>query len=163
MINLMQLPQIILKEKLPLDSFQVSSVDSSLKIEPEFQQKLTQNWKEFVAEAESKGNSLWDGTYYRLENIDELNQGKKEFKFSELKYSTLRGITQEAIVNSNIFKQYPIYTCATAGLILTNDNFYVFGSRKDNTMHTQSMDFIGGGLQSDELTLNSGIDIQSNM
>ncbi len=86
-----------------------------------------------------------------------------DFKLSTIKYSTLRGLSTLAKDNPYIYDSCPTFHCSTVALIKTADNFYVFGSRNANTIHTQPMDFIGGGLQFDELEVNNGEDIEKNV
>ena len=66
---------------------------SSLNLTPEQQDNVNTNWKSFVEEANEKGNQPWDGTYYRLENIDQLKTDAKELIFSTIKYLQIRGLT----------------------------------------------------------------------
>lgn len=144
------------------DTFQIKKIDSTLNLTPEQKDNVNTNWESFVEEANKKGNQPWDGTYYRLENVDQLKNNTKELIFSTIKYSQIRGLTHNVDLSTLTKDSQPNHI-STGSLIQTTDGYFIFGERNKNTMSNSSIDFIGGGLQPDELEVDSCADIFENM
>lgn len=155
-------PIILYSKIFQEDTFQIKKINSMLNLTPEQQDNVDINWKSFVEEANRKGTQPWEGTYYRLENIDQLKNDSKVLLFSTIKYSQIRGLTHNSDLSTLAKDSQPNHI-ATGSLIQTTDGYFIFGERNKNTMSNSNIDFIGGGLQPDELEVNSCADIFENM
>lgn len=161
MINNSILPQIINSTGFTDSSFSIEHVSSSLKLSLDLQQKVDENWKDFKRNSEKTGEKVWDGTYYRLENIQEIKEGKNILKLSTIKYSQIRGLTHNLV--SILPKKAIPYHISTGALIKTSDNMFIFGERRHTSFRSSNIDYIGGGLQPEEVEVNLGCDIFENV
>jgi hypothetical protein len=154
--------QVILKKAFKAQDINIKrNKISSRKIDPVLENKAKSQWEEIVKKSEQEGTKIWDGTYYRLDNVSEIKNGSNEFKLSTIKYSLVkayRGLSEE----NNLTEDQYTYHINTGGLIKTTDNFYIFGN-KGSDFNNPIIDFIGGGLQEDELIVETGNDIERNV
>jgi 8-oxo-dGTP pyrophosphatase MutT (NUDIX family) len=116
-------------------------------------------WKQKEQLAKEDGVKIWDGMYYRVENVSEIEKsGELRFELGTVPYRYIATVIdlQDSFV-ANKFD--PLCHLSTAAMIRTSDGFYVFGKRSRNGM----VDLIGGGAQQDEMVINSGIDLERNL
>lgn len=122
---------------------------------PEYERLVEVEWRKKLADTQ---NAIWDGTYYRITNIAELEQAEsKTFRLGTISYrfiATYRSLHEQHVR----FNLEPLFHLSTASLIRTSDGYYLFGQRTRNGM----IDLIGGGVQRDELEVSSGADIEQN-
>jgi hypothetical protein len=127
------------------DTYTIVHTKSSLKLNDTDKKLVDTNWHKFLEEAQSKGFQPWDGTYYRIENIQDISSGSKEIYLSTIKFSEVIGLQD----NTNL-SQKPTRLLAnnieTGSLILTTDGFFIFGVRNSNSTSISKIDLIGGGL-----------------
>lgn len=154
-------PKILTSKFFDRNTFEIKMIPSSLILSQELQHQVDSNWKNFVTESNKKGSKLWDGIYYRLENIDAVKNDSQILSFSTIPYSVIRGLTFRRDL-SKLKKQFRPNHIATAALIHTSDNYFVFGERNKKTLSNYSIDLIGGGLQPDELEIKICSDIFDN-
>ena len=83
--------KILIRNVAEIESYDVIASESSLNVAP-YEQVLKDYWHEVIADAQSAGTEIWDGQYYRLENIDEIQQGSLQLKLSTISYSTIRSL-----------------------------------------------------------------------
>ena len=140
------------------DTYTVVHTESSLKLNDIEKNIIDTHWQEFLQKAKSKGAKQWDGTFYRIENIQNIISGSKELIFSTIKYSQARGIKDDP----NILTKFQTNDISTTSLIRTIDGYFIFGVRNSNSMSKSRIDLIGGGLQESELVVNSFSDIFKN-
>ncbi|TMP21757.1 hypothetical protein CWC02_01080 [Pseudoalteromonas sp. S2721] len=152
--------KILIKNVSEIESYDVLASESSLNIVP-YEQVLKDYWHEVIADAQSAGTEIWDGQYYRLENIDEIQRGSLQLKLSTISYSTTRSLMKLS-QQQNLASCYFPYHVNTGALISTSDDFFVFG-QKTTKSGTYYLDLIGGGLQKDELDVQQAIDIKNNI
>lgn len=149
---------IIVKTREDLSGFTIiHKPESNRKIDPKLEQISKEIWQNLLTEYNSKNINVFDGTYYRLDNLDEVRQGSKVLKLSTIKYSTIKSygvISQDTVLTEDMHTNH----ISTASLIKTTDNFYVFGQRNI----VNKSDFIGGGLLESENIINTGLDIENN-
>lgn len=154
--------QIILKKRFKAQDINiVRNMNTTRKIDQNLESIAKDQWEEIVKKSEQEGTKIWDGTYYRLDNVPEIKNGSNEFKLSTIKYSLVkayRGLSEQ----NNLTEDQYTYHINTGGLIKTTDNFYVFGN-KNSDLNNPIVDFIGGGLQEDELIVETGNDIERNV
>lgn len=152
--------KILIKNVSEIERYDVLSSESSLNIAP-YEQVLKDYWHEVIADAQSAGTEIWDGQYYRLENIDEIQRSSLQLKLSTISYSTTRSLMKLS-QQQNLASCYFPYHINTGALISTSDDFFVFG-QKTTKSGTYYLDLIGGGLQKDELDVQQAIDIKNNI
>ncbi len=148
-------PQIITDRTFDQNTFKVKHVESRIELSPEQQSLINESWQTFLHEAQKKGSTPWDGTYYRLESLDSVSN---QLELSTIKYSAIKGLTHNQDLSLIPLESRPNHI-STASLIKTKDNLFVFGVRNSNTMSSYSIDLFGGSLQPDELEVNSTKDI----
>jgi hypothetical protein len=152
-------PKVLLKQRCRAKDIEIVLNSPSKRIlNPLIEEKIPEIWKKMVKEAEGKQITIWDGTYYRLENIKEVIAGLKRLELGTIKYSALQAYK---IMSKQIELTADEYTnfISTIGITKTTDNYYVFGLR-GKTVHSDNIDFIGGGLQEDEIVVTYGLDIE---
>ena len=143
------------------DTYAIVHTKSSLNLNA-FEKKLVDtNWQKFVEKAQSKGFQPWDGTYYRMENIQDITSGSRKLELSTIKFSQVIGLQD----NTHLF-QKPTRLLAnnieTGSLILTTDGYFIFGVRNSNSTSICKIDLIGGGLQENEIIVNNFSDFFKN-
>ena len=151
-------PKILSDEIFKEDTYTILHTKSSLKLKDFDKNLIEANWQKFLKKAESKGSKQWDGTFYRMENIQDIISGSKVLIFSTIKFSQLRGIKDDPTLSAK-FKANNI---STTSLIRTTDGYFIFGVRNNNSMSKSKVDFIGGGLQESELPVNNFSDVFKN-
>lgn len=112
-------------------------------------------WEDLV-----KASRVWDGTYYRVLNADALRDGigPVALRLGTIRYRYVA--TYPMLHQHHALDQLePLYHLSTIALIRTRDGYYLFGKRSRNG----EIDLIGGGVQSDELVITSGADLERNL
>jgi 8-oxo-dGTP pyrophosphatase MutT (NUDIX family) len=117
---------------------------------------VDQAWAARLAKAAEHGHSIWDGRHYRVLNIaDGLEAGWRLGAIPYRYIATYNSLHEEHARA----KLTPLHHLTTAALVRTSDGHVLFGRRsRDN-----SIDLIGGGVQSDEITVTGGEDLAGNM
>ncbi len=117
-------------------------------------------WRERVREAASDAHPIWDGQFYRVTNIGSMSGSSTSPRLC------LGSIFYRYIATYRTLHEHhareglePLHHLATVGLIRTRDRQFVFGRRSRNG----AIDLIGGGVQSDELPVTCGADIEANL
>ncbi len=152
-------PSIILKKTFAPEEINIiKKSETNRSIDKNLEQKAKMAWKEILKES---NENLWDGTCYRLDNIEEVKNGSLNFEISTIKYSLVIGYKEISKENKLATEQYSNHI-STGGLIKTSDDIYIFGNKNEDLKNPQ-ISLIGGGLQEDELEVNSGMDIQRNL
>lgn len=118
-------------------------------------------WQRLQEQSAQNGTELWDGTYYRLENILEVAAGSDLLKISTLQYSTVRSLIEYSSKGTLDPALHP-YHINTGSFIRTKDDRYIIGVKKRANGST-FFDLVGGGLQSSELQVTKGQNIAENM
>ncbi|MBB1294617.1 NUDIX hydrolase [Pseudoalteromonas sp. SR41-4] len=152
--------KIIIDDCSDIEDFEVVISSSELNLTP-YENNLNNIWDEVLEESKNSGVEVWDGLYYRLENIAELKSGSMQLRLSTVRYSTVRSLMKLSRTHDLDDKYFP-YHINTGALISTKDDFFVFGE-KANSNDDKFIDLIGGGLQKDELAVHTAIDIRDNI
>lgn len=155
--------EILLSKSNDIKNLKLEVVnDSNREIDLELEEKIKEKWKDVLKDANQKGLTPWDGRYYRLENINEIRSGEKVLKISDaMSYSILRG-AQALNVSEDYPENFHTLQISSITFLKTSDNLVVFGKR-ENTLNSSKITPIGGGLQPDELKVNSIDDIYKNV
>jgi hypothetical protein len=150
--------QILSNKPFNENTYTVVHTQSSLNLNDNERDIVTTNWQKLLDQAKTKGVQQWDGTFYRMENIQDLISGSKELKFSTMKYSEVRALKDDPTLS----KKFRANNISTSSLIKTSDNYFIFGVRNINSMSKSKVDLIGGGLQESELVVNTFSDVFKN-
>jgi 8-oxo-dGTP pyrophosphatase MutT (NUDIX family) len=117
-------------------------------------------WQERVREAVSRAQRIWDGRYYRVINASDMKGDATPLRLClgtiRYRYIATFRVLHECHAREGID---PLNHLSTAGLIRTRDGKFLFGRRSQNG----AIDLIGGGVQSDELEVESGSDIEASL
>ncbi|GGE87385.1 hypothetical protein [Pseudoalteromonas gelatinilytica] len=152
--------KIIWEGNSNIEDFKIVTCKSCLRLFS-CEETLKDYWQEVLEEAKNAGTEIWDGQYYRLENIDEIQRGSLQLKLSTIPYSTIRSLIKLG-QQQNLASCYFPYHINTGALISTSDDLFVFG-QKSTQSGAHFIDLIGGGLQKDELVVQQAIDIKKNI
>ena len=136
-----------------------SSQESEWKANPEYDDLVKETWKQKQSLAKEDGVNIWDGTYYRVANLAQIEEsGKLSFELGTVPYRYIA--TAQDLNNSFIANKFePFNHLSTATMIRTSDGRYIFGKRSRNGQ----LDVIGGGAQKDEMEIEKGIDLERNL
>ncbi|QWV06103.1 hypothetical protein KQ246_06725 [Pseudoalteromonas shioyasakiensis] len=83
--------KIIWEGNSNIEDFKIVTCKSCLRLFS-CEETLKDYWQEVLEEAKNAGTEIWDGQYYRLENIDEIQRGSLQLKLSTIPYSTIRSL-----------------------------------------------------------------------
>jgi len=125
----------------------------------EYDDLVNRVWKQKESVAKKDGVAIWDGMYYRVANLHEIEEsGKLGFKLGTVPYRYIATASdlEDAFIDN---KFEPLFHLSTAAMIRTADGVYIFGKRSRNGV----FDVIGCGAQKDEMEINSGIDLERNL
>jgi 8-oxo-dGTP pyrophosphatase MutT (NUDIX family) len=154
----MFVPRILSRGAFRLSDIRVELSDQEWIAPGEFERLVDVAWREKLAEAQ--GHRIWDGTYYRVANVEDWKTAEDalSFRLGTVSYryiATFRELYAEHAARG----LEPLHHLATAALIHTRDGQCIFGRRSRNG----AVDLIGGGVQRDELTVVCGSDIAANL
>jgi len=138
-------PRILLKGPFALDAFGLSAIEEPWRCDDAYEALVAEVWANRVAAAAERHHTLWDGTHYRLLDLEDLTGGRGVLRLGTASFrhiATYRPL-HEAHKARGLA---PFHHISTAALLGTADGHYVFGRRALNG----AVDFIGGGFQPDE-------------
>lgn len=150
-------PCILLRGLFCIAEIEVQICPQEWTAPAEYEALVQVEWERMVAYAK---HPLWDGTYYRVLESEELKDrtvpGKLRLGTIHYRHiATLRALWE----HHARWRLDPLEHLSTTALLRTTDGYYLFGKRlRDN-----SIDLIGGGVQSDEIVVSSGTDIEKNL
>ena len=124
---------------------------------PAYAALVDAEWNRMVARA---AHPLWDGLYYRVLNLDELQKGAAPatLRLGTIRYRYIATFPALHEPHARLHLD-PLNHLSIGALIRTSDGFYLFGRRARNG----ATDIIGGGVQSDELAVSTGSDLERNL
>lgn len=152
--------RILYKGDFLLENIQTDILNDEWISTPDYDRKVTQAWSQKLTEAHEKGMVIWDGMFYRVTNIPELEKATDliVLKLGTVPYryiGTLLNLKEDFSTSG----LQPLNHLSTAAIIRTNDDYYLFGKRTSDG----SIDLIGGGVQQDEIEVTSGTDLAKNL
>jgi 8-oxo-dGTP pyrophosphatase MutT (NUDIX family) len=150
--ELMYIPYILCRPPLKFREIDLELCDDVWTASPEYDVLVHPLWANMKA-----AQPLWDGIHYRFVDPTELSDnGKVRIGTIAYRYiATYRSLDKQRI----LLGLRELYHLSTAALVVTSDGFYMFGKRARNG----AVDLLGGGVQPDELILNSGIELEENL
>jgi 8-oxo-dGTP pyrophosphatase MutT (NUDIX family) len=150
-------PRILFKTSFPIAGMRVAICNREWAATPEYDALVDAEWKNMLDRAK---HPIWDGTYYCVLNLNELGNGAttESLRLGTIRY---RYIATFPALHAHHFRLHldPLNHLSTIALIRTHDDHYVFGKRVRNG----SVDLIGGGVQSDEIAISNGADVERNL
>jgi 8-oxo-dGTP pyrophosphatase MutT (NUDIX family) len=153
-------PAILHKGQFELSDVAVSVSEDAWTPSASYDALVQDAWHERVREAASEAHPVWDGQFYRVTNIGDMSSGSTSPRLclGSIFYRYIA--TYRALHKHHAREELePLHHLTTAGLIRTRDGQFVFGRRSRNG----AIDLIGGGVQSDELAITCGADIEANL
>ena len=151
--------KVLNKIKMDANEISIQRADSSLSIDG-LEDVLTTLWLKIKNDTLAQGIKIWDGLYYRVENLDELETSGKKLLLSTISYSRVRALIEYSKTNPLTLSQFPLHI-NTGAMVKSADNIFVFG--KKDIHGKPSIDIVGGGLQEDELEVTLGHDLEKNI
>lgn len=134
--------------------------DQSWSVDEKYIKRVADCWEEKQKHAREHNVHIWDGTHYRIENLEELSESKEKITLRlgtiAYRYIATFGDLKHTLAEKTI--EGPRHL-ATGAIIRTSDNLYFFGKRSYNG----KIDLIGGGVQPDEIVVTCGSDLEKNL
>lgn len=161
----MQLPQNLANN---LSRPQVDFLDFEIEQKHDFfcpvslKSEIDQYWASIQQRNAALKRHVWDGIFYRLDNIEDLLQGRPFLKLGRIQYSTVLGLAKIHRERTLPIEQYPFHIC-TGALVLTSDDQYLFGVKTELPSESDLLDIVGGGLQSSEIEVTNSNDLFRNV
>jgi len=150
-------PRILTRASFTLADIGIELCAHEWQPTPAYNALVHAEWRRMVARS---AEPLWDGLYYRVLNLDELEKGAAPatLRLGAVRY---RHIATFPALHDHHARLHldPFNHLSTGALIRTSDGFYLFGRRARNG----ATEIIGGGVQSDELVVASGADLERNL
>jgi 8-oxo-dGTP pyrophosphatase MutT (NUDIX family) len=131
--------------------------DSPWRSTDEYDELVQLEWNNILRRTKTR---VWDGIYYRVLNPDALAQQNhpSPILLGTVAYRYVATFPSLSREHSRLALD-PLSHLSTVALIRTTDDLYVFGVRNRNGV----VDLIGGGAQPDEIEIQSGTDLESNL
>jgi len=126
---------------------------------PDFLAKASENvWGGLLSNAKKKGGRVWNGEIYRLANIN-IGDNVTVITLGTIDFKT--HYTTSFVVDK--LKKIPFSRrpngMYVSAYIKTIDNKYIFGIKSNESILTDNINFIGGNLNKDEMSINKVDDI----
>ena len=154
-------PRILFKGRFQLEDIQTHTLEKKWTSTSEYDHLVSNAWEIRLKEAKEKAIPTWDGIYYRVTNISEIENATSDSLVLKLGTVPYRYIGTFSVLKEQYFSLglAPLYHLSTAAIMRTNDGYYLFGKRTNNGI----ADLIGGGVQEDEVKVESGTDLARNL
>lgn len=153
-------PAILHKGRFALADIAVRVVDEAWQPGAAYDALVQDAWQARVSAAASRAQKIWDGRYYRVTNVPEMKDGlaRPGLCLGTISY---RYIATYGALHGHHAKEglEPLHHLTTACLVRTRDGTFLFGRRSRDG----AIDLIGGGVQSDELAVACGSDLEANL
>jgi hypothetical protein len=153
-------PRILHSHPFQFSDIDLQLTESEWRPTTRYESLASAAWQTRLVEETAAERQVWDGTYYRAINAQDLNGSQRllRLRLGTIKYryiATFRSLHQDHAAEG----LEPLHHLSTAALIQTTDGQYMFGRRSRNGLP----DLIGGGLQLDELIVARGADFERNL
>jgi 8-oxo-dGTP pyrophosphatase MutT (NUDIX family) len=152
--------RILYKGQFQLEDIQTDILDDEWVPTPDYDERVKEAWNLKLTEAQEKDMVIWDGTYYRVTNITELENTSDSIvlRLGTVPYRYIGTLSK--LKEHYLASGFPsLNHLSTAAIIHTNDDYYMFGKRTNDG----TIDLIGGGVQKDEVEVTSGSDLTKNL
>jgi hypothetical protein len=143
----------------PIDFENISlslSTEKFPKTTPAIDQAIDQKWLELIQKAQTNEQLLFNGSSFRLNKIEEsygLGSSEGTIETINLEVSPFDFRTRKCLqllvdTVEELGFEYTGNGLAIGGLLQTTDKYYVFGERSGKTLSSNSVDFLGGVVDS---------------
>lgn len=136
--------KIIFNKRFSLADMQIEILsDSAGKFPMDYDQHVTELWQAKEELAKQTGIRLYDGIYYRVTNVSEIEETEKlilRLGNIPYRYIATASALEDFITQSSI---EPTFHLSTGTMIRTAEGTYLFGQKSKNGR----IDLIGGGAQ----------------
>lgn len=136
--------------------FLVNTSLSNRKIEPSIENQLDKLWQVKLEDAKAKGKNIYNGLSYRLNSLRQEG-GKLTIDFGEFDFKT-RECLIEADGYYQLSEEHYRKGCHTLGTVKTSDDKYLMVEMSGKSMNTNSVDFLGGVMETN-LKMHTSEDI----
>ena len=135
----------LVKGKLTPNDLNVFVNKSNRKISKAIEEKMEKIWKDKVKMAKENNKILYNGTLYRLNNINKLDN-KIIIELGTLEFKTFLCIN-EIYEYFDLDKSHYKNSCHTLATVKTKDKKYIMVNLTGKSMNENSFDFIGGAME----------------
>lgn len=161
----MQLPHILFKGRFDCHDIAMTTHADSQRHAPELDAEADTIWQGKLEQYQKEGKHIWDGTYYRADDLSEFADWGTQIKklsISTIKYryiNTLKELEGKILPFPELWTNH----ISTGALVHTSDNLFVFGVRSGNSASSNNQDILGGGTTQEELPIITGYDLERNL
>jgi hypothetical protein len=154
-------PRILIEGSFAEEQVVASAVsDSTRAIDSVIEQKVEQIWEEMLAVARAQGRQVWNGITYRLNRIEEHEQGKLAVEFGPIDFKF-----REALINVpgyyDLPEEYFRMGAYTSAFLKTCDGYFVFVRLSGRSLTYASENFVGGIIDEQDGAYQHNILFQS--
>lgn len=156
--------RILLGHSFDFSDFRITRKQTgSWYVPPHIAKAVDRIWEADVARLTKAGVHIWDGDPYRVEQPERLRNVQPgepiPLTIAPIKYRWVHAFGQLApdlVTDPRSHNNH----FSVGGPIVTSDGWYVLGERSGKTTSTHPHDFIGGGINEDEVQVKSGEDVR---
>lgn len=149
-------PKVLVSGKFLPEDFVVSVSESTRKIDPTVEGQIDALWQAKKKKADENGQQCYNGMSYRLNSIQERN-GKVIVDFGTFEYKVRDGLI--AIPGYfDLPEAYYRQGCFSTASVKTSDGLYVMVGLSGKSMNKNSLELIGGIMETN-IAFSSGRDI----
>ncbi len=152
----MELPKVLVSGKFAPEDLVVSVSESNRKIDPAIEGQLEDLWQAKKKQADKDGKNCYNGISYRL-NAIERRGGKLRIDFGTFEYKVRDGLI--AIPEYfDLSEEFYRKGCFSTATVRTSDALYLMVELTGKSMNINTIDFIGGIMETN-ITFLSGDDV----
>jgi len=123
-------PKILVKKQLAPEDIEISFSQAQRKSSKEIEDIIEQEWNNLVAECKKRNIKIWNGRIKCLNSFEFDNQ-KLKLNLGETTFKELIGTHAHSNnVCEKFGKEYSAKGMHVGGLVITKDNYFVFGKRR---------------------------------
>jgi hypothetical protein len=140
---------------LPED-LRIFTKESNRKIEPSVESKIQLIWEEKESKAKEEGKRLYNGTLYRLNKLENIDN-KLHIELGTIEFKTFLCIN-EIPKYFELGEEYYKNSGHTLSTVKTKDNRYVMVNLLGKSMNENKFEFIGGAMETN-IEINNGTNL----
>lgn len=156
----MLLPKILVKKELAPENIEISFSQAQRKTNQKIEDIIEQEWNKQVVECKKRGIKIWNGRVKRL-NSFEFDGQKLKLNLGETTFKELIGTHADSNnVCEKFGQEYSAKGMHVGGLVITKDNYFVFGERRrQKTSDAGGKISIFGGLLDEDWPIKQAKDL----
>lgn len=141
----------VLRKGFVFADIAIELLDEEWTATEDYDRAVDEAWRDKLAQAR---HPLWDGLHYRLADIGDFSI----FRLGTVRYRYVATYSRLDALHASLGLA-PFHHLTTFALPQTIEGDYAFGRRASNG----EIDFIGGGVQKDEIAVSRGADLEANL